>query len=73
MLTIWWGNGVCWFTRLVGTDPRDEFSRGEHTRGCHDGPFPLHPGGLTGLEPGPLARSSTAQEATAPLLWGVEG
>jgi hypothetical protein len=55
-LTLWLCKGVCQFTVIVGTDALHEFSRGEHTRGFHHSPFPMHPLGLNRIEAGILAR-----------------
>src|SRR4029450_14158195 len=56
VLTIWLCNGVSQFALVVGADALHEFRHCEHTSGFHNGPFPMHPLGLNGIEPGTLAR-----------------
>jgi filamentous hemagglutinin family protein len=56
VLTIWLCNGVSQFALVVGADALHEFRHCEHASGFHNGPFPMHPLGLNGIEPGTLAR-----------------
>jgi hypothetical protein len=71
VLTIWLCNGVDPFTRLVGTDPLYECSRGEHTRRLPHGPFAMDPRGLDRVEPGAVRGQPTDNHATATRVFGV--
>jgi hypothetical protein len=71
VLTVWLCNGVCQFTLIVGTDPLYEFSRGEHTRGLHHGPFSVYPCRLDRVEPGAFRGQPTDNNATATCMFGV--
>ena len=72
-LTIWLCQGVRQCTLRVGTDSLYEFRHREHASGWHHRPFPMDPCGFNGIEPGPLARSSTDTQATTARVFGCTG
>ena len=59
------------FTPIVLTDPVLQFVGREFTGRFHDGPFPMQPAGLNGIEPGTLGGQGADEEPEAPRAFRV--